>query len=129
MTHSHQTLTRAFEARELDNRQFGHRDHVAVAFDMLRTYDFIKAAARYSDSIKALAIQAGQPKKFNATITLAFLSLIAERMEAAGDLDYEDFIAGNPDLLSKDVLSRWYSPQRLRSDLARSVFLLPDGIP
>ena len=67
------------------------------------------------------------PRKFNATITLAFMSLIAERMATTQYVDYDDFITSNPDLLSKDVLEQWYSPERLSSILARSIFLMPDN--
>ena len=120
-------LLRAFEARDLDPGSFRHLDHVRVAYDMLRKYDFMDAALRYGENIKAIAAGAGVPDKFNATITFAFMSLIAERMETSDHGDYEDFIARNRDLLSKDVLKRWYSPERLRCELARSVFLMPDG--
>jgi hypothetical protein len=120
-------LARAFEARTLDPAAFSHRDHVAVACDMLGCYDFLEAAARYAESLKAPAAKAGVPEKFNATVTLAFLSLIAKRMRTAEHADCDDFIARNPDLLSKDVLEPWYAPERLRSDLARQVFLMPEA--
>ena len=121
-----QELARSFEARELDPGAFPHRDHVGVAYEMLRSYDFMEASARYAEGLRVLAARAGAPDKFNATITLAFLSLIAERMRTTEHADYDGFIVRNPDLLSKDVLQKWYAPARLRSDLARSVFLLPD---
>lgn len=120
-------LARSFEERDIDAGAFRHCDHVGVAYEMLRNYDFVDAAARYAGSIKSMAQKAGVPEKFNATITLAFLSLIAERMGTTRHSNFDDFIAGNPDLLSKDVLEKWYSPERLRSDLARAVFLMPDA--
>ena len=119
-------LTRSFEARDLDARAFRHLDHVGVAYEMLRSYDFLDASVKYARSIDEIATKAGAPDKFNVTITLAFMSLIAERMRATQHADYDDFIAQNQELLSKDVLNKWYSPERLRSNLARSVFLMPD---
>lgn len=119
-------LARSFEARSLDATAFRHRDHVGVAYEMLRSYDFMEASARYAEGLRFLATSAGAPDKFNATITLAFLSLIAERMRTTEHADYDGFISRNRDLLSKDVLEKWYTSERLRSDLARSVFLLPD---
>lgn len=129
MTSRIAALARSFEARDLDAGAFRHGDHVAVAYEMLRNHDFVEATARYAGTIKTMAAKAGVPDKFNTTITVAFLSLIAERMGTTGHSDYDEFISRNQDLLSKDVLERWYSPERLRSDLARAVFLMPDTSP
>ena len=117
---------RAFEATELDPVAFSHADHVEMACEMLRAYGFADACAKYSSAIQALARKANAPKKFNATITFAFMSLIAERMATVPHEDYQDFIAKNMDLRSKTVLEKWYSPERLNSEMARQVFVLPD---
>jgi hypothetical protein len=37
------------------------------------------------------------------------------------------FVEENQDLLSGNILAKWYTPERLRSDLARTVFLMPDA--
>ncbi len=94
---------------------------------MLGKYDFVDAVARYAHNIKTIAARAGAPGKFNTTITVAFLSLIAERMGSGKYADYGDFISQNQDLESKGLLRRWYPSERLQSDLARKVFLLPSA--
>lgn len=119
-------LTRSFEARDLDPVNFRHGDHVAVAYEMLRRYKFMDATTRYGESLNAIATKASAADKFNTTITVAFMSLIAERMRQSDCTDYSSFITQNSDLLSKDVLKAWYSSERLQSPLAREVFLLPD---
>ncbi len=119
-------LARAFEAGELAPEAFKHADHIAVAYEMLSAYEFLDACSRYASSIKALAARAGAPEKYNATITLAFLSLIAERITLGRHTSFEEFISQNGDLTSRDVLMQWYSPKRLTCDTARTVFLLPD---
>jgi hypothetical protein len=74
-----------------------------------------------------MSSRAGRPQAFNQTLTIAFLSLIAERLEgAAGCADFAAFLAAQPQLLDKGALLRWYSPERLASDSARRTFLLPD---
>ena len=128
MTSDYADLTRSFEAHDLDNSTFRHLDHVGVAYEMLRLHDFVEATSRYAENIRSIAAKAGAPDKFNATITFAFMSLIAERMVTTEHKDYDDFIARNPDLKSKDVLEKWYSPERLHSASARRVFLLPDAV-
>jgi hypothetical protein len=118
-------LLRAFEAHEIDNATFRHAEHVKVAFGLLKKYDFIDAAALYAKGIRQLASDAGAPHKFNLTITYAFMSLIAERMIGTACDDAERFIEDNPDLMRKDVLAKWYAPDRLHSDTARGTFLMP----
>ncbi|MEM7686457.1 MAG: hypothetical protein AAF293_16635 [Pseudomonadota bacterium] len=116
----------AFEQGTLDAAGFSHRDHIAVAIGLLQRYAFKKAAHLYASRIDAMARAAGAPDKFNTTITLAFLSLIAERMQTTPHEDFDTFLDRNTDLLDRSVLSRWYGTERLTSDLAKRVFLLPD---
>ena len=49
-------------------------------------------------------------------------------MVRAGGADWEEFASQNPELLVwKDgILNRYYHEVTLKSDLARSVFVLPD---
>ena len=92
---------------------------------MLKKHSFMEAAMRYTQTIQSLANAAGHPEKFNLTITLAFLGLIAERMADKSFGDYAQFIAHNADLLNKDILSRWYSIEELNCQKAREIFVLP----
>ncbi len=118
-------VTIAFEAHAIDNAMFGHAEHVQVAYDLLRKYDFIDAAAIYAKGIRALAVNACAPDKFNLTITYAFMSLIAERLSKTQADDFESFAQENADLMAKTVLNQWYSSERLNTQLARDIFLLP----
>lgn len=126
MTPDHGRTLRSLMDGTLAPADFGHRDHVGVAYEALRQGDFFDAACRVASGIRSLTERAGVPGKFNATITWAFLSLIAERMGTTEHTDAEDFIRRNPDLGNGSALSPWYSRARLTSDLARSVALLPD---
>lgn len=111
---------------EIDPAAFPHREHVRMAFEMLRRHDFAEAVLHYSRSLRTLAARAGKPGAFHQTMTIAFLSLIAERMESRGADDFAAFAAAHPDLLEKSVLSRWYGAERLASPAARRTFLLPE---
>lgn len=119
-------MTRAFERGEVDAAGFSHKDHVGVAWTMLRAYPFLDAACRYGTQIERLALGAGAPDKFNVTITLAFLSLIAERQAATNSPTAATFLEQNPDLLCGNPLKSLYSAQRLANGAAREIFLLPD---
>ena len=116
----------AFLRGEIDARDFHHADHVRMAFEVIARHPFLQAAAAVSGALMAMARRAGHPGAYHETITLAFLAVISERSAAGEFGDYEAFAAANPDLLDKDVLTRWYAPHKLRGELARRVFVLPD---
>lgn len=120
------SLLREFEALELSAPDFHHESHIRVAFEMLEAYDFVDACARYAKTIQAMAQKVGVPEKFNATITFAYMSLVAERKADFSQAGADAFIASNPDLLDKSLLHHWYSEERLTSAAARNQFLLPD---
>jgi hypothetical protein len=111
---------------ECDPEGFTHREHVRMAFELLRRYDFAESLLHCSQALRAMLERAGRPEAFNLTVTVAFLSLIAERMQRGDAGDFEAFARANPDLLVKSILARWYRPQRLASDAARRTFLMPD---
>ncbi|MEP4035304.1 hypothetical protein [Pseudophaeobacter sp.] len=104
---------------------FSHRAHLGVAYEMITRHEVFEAMAIYARGLRALTEAAGVPEKYNATVTLAFLSLTAERAAAK---DYEStlqFLTENDDLLSSNVMAHYFSPALMRSDLARRVPLLP----
>lgn len=111
---------------ETDPKSFHHRDHVQMAFELLKRHpNFVDAAAVYSLSLRKIAARAGNPAAYHETITLAFLSLIAERTASCNHKSFEQFAARNADLLDKQALTRWYSAERLGSEIARQTFILP----
>ena len=105
---------------------FDHQSHVEVSFELLNRCSFDEAYATYVRQLRALTVRAGAEEKFNATITFAALSIIAERMSELGTSDWNEFIANNPDLLRAATFTAGYSKERLSSDTARSIPLLPD---
>jgi hypothetical protein len=126
MMHRESALLAAFLAGEIDNANFRHADHVRVGFELLSSHDFATAAHRFSMALREIARRAGNPAAYHDTITIAFLALIAERSAIGEFAGVEDFLQRNPDLLDKSVLERWYAPERLRSAVARRVFILPE---
>lgn len=97
-----------------------------MGFEMLRRHDFAESALRFSSTLRTMTKRVGKPQAFHQTVTLAFLSLIAERLAAADYADFDAFAHANADLFAKNILSRWYSAERLASDAARRTFLLPE---
>ncbi len=126
MSGSDATLLECFMRGELETASFPHREHVRVACAMLQRYEFAEAVLHFSRTLRAMAARAGKPTAFHQTITIAFLALIAERMGCTPHADFASFAAANPDLFDRNVLARWYRPERLATELARSSFVLPD---
>ncbi len=118
-----------FVRGEIDAANFPHREHVRMAFELLRRHDFAESAWLYSRALRLMTAKAGRPEAFNQTTTIAFLSLIAERLERGGGPDFAAFARAHPEMLDKRVLSRWYRPDQLASEIARRTFLLPEPAP
>lgn len=119
----------AFEAGTLPEERFHHPDHVRAAWLLLREESPVAALARFSSALKRFAAAKGKTGLYHETITWAYVLLINERVQrAGGGLEWEEFASANPDLLTwrPSVLDRYYRPETLGSELARSVFLLPD---
>ena len=114
-----------FVRGDCDPANFPHREHVRMAFEMLCRHSFPETTLHFSQALRKMAARAGKPESYHETITIAFLSLVSERM--GGDVtDFEHFAGQNPDLLDKRILARWYRPERLLSDRARHTFVLPE---
>lgn len=121
----------AFEAATLPASSFHHADHVKMAFLYIRQYAPLEAIRRFSSALTRFAAANGKPTLYNETITWAFLLLVRERIARQPSLrTWTEFSAANPDLLTweSNVLKKYYRPETLSSDLAKSVFLFPDKL-
>lgn len=124
MSAHYDTMLAALDAGTLDPAGFSHRDHLGVTVTALKQGDFYDALARIAHGLQRLTQIAGVPEKFNATITFAFVSLIAQRMEAGCD-SVEAFLRDNPDLLSGNPLAGLYPAGQADTPLAKRVPVLP----
>lgn len=124
----HAAFLSAFRDGTLSTDAFRHRDHVRMAWLYVRAHGAADAAARFSDDLRRFATAKGVPGLYHATITGAYIALIAEHDAAAPDATWEAFAAAHPDLLAwkPGVLERYYSADRLWSPAARAQFLMPD---
>src|SRR5579883_2353165 len=97
-----------FMRGEVDASTFPHREHIRMGFEMLRRHDFGATVFHFSRTLRAMTARIGKPQAFHQTVTVAFLSLIAERIESGDYADFDSFARANPDLLEKSALERWY---------------------
>ena len=87
-------LFQQMEAGTLHTCDFSHQAHIGVAYQALEAYPFFDALAVFAKGIQAAAAASGAADKFHATITLAFMSLIAERRATGTYRDAFDFVVG-----------------------------------
>jgi hypothetical protein len=121
---------RRFESCELPPAEFPHREHVRLAWLYLRRHPAPEALERFSTSLKRFAAFNGKPRLYHETITWAYILLVNERTARAGRTrGWDEFAAANPDLLDwqNSVLKIYYREATLDSELAKRIFLFPDG--
>ena len=107
--------------------EFSHLDHVGVAYEALRGHEFFEAVTIVAQGLSRLTERAGVPDKYNATLTFAAMSLVAERMKTAPCSTAEEFVSRDGSLFSGAFLKEQFQDARLNSKLAREVALLPDA--
>jgi hypothetical protein len=122
------TFVARFRDTTLSTDAFHHRDHVRMAWLYLREHGLEGAVGRFSADLRAFAQAKGVPGLYHATITWAYLALVAERRHATPTDDWEAFAAAHPDLFTwkPGLLDRYYSAERLWSTAARERFVMPD---
>jgi hypothetical protein len=121
-------LLAGFETASLPDGAFHHEQHVRVAWIYVRQYGLPDALGAFSRALKRFAVAKGSPQLYHATITWAFVLLIAERQARGSATTWREFAEQNPDLLEwkPSMLDRYYSAGTLWSDLARQTFVFPD---
>jgi hypothetical protein len=117
-------LVDGFEAGSL--RDFPHGSHVRLTLVYLARYGRDEALQRLMDGLRRFATAKGHPEKFHVTMTRAWVEVIAAARRAHPDLTPAAVIEACPELLDRDALLRFYSPDRLNSAEARTGWLAPD---
>ena len=118
-----------FQAFEAGTTQdFHHCQHVRMAWIYLRIFSPLEALRRFCGAVQRFARLKGKPGLYHETVTWAYLFLINERLQQAPGLSWEEFEASNPDLMQwkGGILEELYDRERLFSELAKRVFVLPD---
>lgn len=102
-----------FVRGEIAPSAFPHRDHVRMAFEMLRRHDFAETVLHFSRALRAMAAKAGKAQAFQSD---GHDRLSVPRRGIHGAWRSDGFCrvgARSP-------------PERLASEAARRTFLLPD---
>ena len=116
----------AIERGDIDAEAFDHEAHVYAAWRFISEMPLPEAIERFSGALKRLTQSLGVPEKYHGTVTWFYMLLIAERH--CPNEGWADFRSANADVFARDLLTRYYTPEVLESDEARTGFVLPDRI-
>ena len=114
---------RAFEDTTLE--PFHHRDHLRVTWLYLTQFGETGTLERLGPAILRYADARGGAAKYHQTITLAWIRLLSLAFEN----NFDAIVHKHPELLDKNLLSRFYSPAVLQSPAARAQWVEPDREP
>jgi hypothetical protein len=109
---------------------FGHREHIHLAFWAVQRYGMPAAAGTISIWLRQLTEYQRMPQKYNDTVSRAWMELVAYHVAADPVLtDFDAFASRYPALLDKRLLIRHYRSTTLASTQARQGWVEPDLIP
>jgi len=112
-----------------DTERFGHRQHVQLTWLAVRRHGREAAVDIVSNGIRRTATYAGRPQKYHATVSRAWVELVAHHVDELPDAGFEEYLGHNPALLDKRLLTRFYSSRTLASAPARTRWVEPDVAP
>lgn len=116
------------ELMALPKEDFTHRVHLKTAWACLRGVPFEDGAPRFVRLLRAYTAKHGVEAKFHATITWAFLALVAERAARTPALGFDAFLTAHPELNDPKLIASRYAPGVLDGPQARAVFVLPGSL-
>ncbi|MFG2089386.1 MULTISPECIES: hypothetical protein [unclassified Spirillospora] len=108
---------------------FGHRQHVHLTWLAVRRVGMPAAIALVSDGIRRPARYAGAPQKYHATVSRAWVELVAHHTAEHDRPDFAAFAERHPALLDKRLLTRFYRSPTLAGAQARTGWVEPDLAP
>jgi hypothetical protein len=110
--------------------QFGHRQHINLAFLAVRRYGMPDATAKICTWIRHITEYAQAPQKYHHTVSRAWVEIVAHHVDADPDCaDFDAFARSYPALLDKRLLSRHYRSSTLAAQPARRGWVEPDLLP
>jgi hypothetical protein len=119
---------RAFDAGEVPGDAFGHRAHLRLAWALIERDGVAAAAPGIERRLRRLAAAHGMPERYNSTLTLFWVRLIAHGAAARPVATFAELAAAEPWLLDTGLVRRHDSQELLASEPARAAWVDPDLI-
>jgi hypothetical protein len=112
----------SFHACRLKNSEFRHADHLRLAWLHLHREPVEMALANVRAGIQKFAQHHNARGLYHETITTAWVRLLSTHHEA----EFVEFLVANEHRLGIELLHRFWTPELLASDKARSHWVPPD---
>lgn len=119
---------RQFRNKTLNPVHFNHVGHLRLSWIYLTHHDLETAVQGVCSGIKGYAESLGADTKFHITITDSLVRIMAKRLEAMTQKDWQSFLAQNKDIIDDaiSVLLQYFSKDLLFSESARTALVVPD---
>lgn len=118
----------SFKAGTIQPGEFGHKEHLRLAFIYLCEGDAKTATDGMRTSLRQfLKANSISDQKYHETLTRAWVLAVRHFMRSTkGASSFEGFLSKNERLLRPDLLLSHYSTTTLFSEKARGHFVIPD---
>jgi hypothetical protein len=116
----------AFEAGQIANQDFHHRDHLRLAWIQVRRLGLHRASDAVARAIRQFASHHGHGERYHETMTRFWVRVIGMGIDRQPTLAFDDLLSAEPHLLDKNLPYRHWSRERMGSDEARRRWLDPD---
>lgn len=115
-----------FEAGQIANQGFHHRDHLRLAWVQLHRLGLKRASDAVAAAIRQFAAHHGRAERYHDTMTRFWLRAVAIGIDRHPELSFDQLLAAEPHLLDKTLPFRHWSPELMGSDEARRQWVEPD---
>ena len=119
---------RAFDAGDPPGGQFGHREHLRLAWILIDRHGLDAATPEIERRLRHLAAAHGMPERYNRTLTLFWVRLVAHVAARRAAATFAEFLDAEAWLLDPGLARRHYSAELLSGEWARAGWVDPDLI-
>lgn len=122
----------AFMDCTLPNERFHHRDHLRLAWLLVRRLGVAQGGIVIGQGIRRFAASHGHAPRYHETMTQFWVRIVGHMVQARPDIeDFDTFLGAFPQLLDKSLPFRHWSRETMGSAAARAGWVDPDllGLP
>jgi hypothetical protein len=117
----------AFLGDRLSPPAFHHRDHLRLAWCLIRKSGIQAATSTITEGIRRFATQHGQADKYHETLTQFWVRIVSHLIDTRPDImEFERFLQTYPQLLDKALPYYHWSRETMQSQDARAHWVAPD---
>jgi hypothetical protein len=120
-------FVQAFMDGSLPPGRFHHRDHLRLAWLLIRRLDVELAGITTASGIQRFAALHGHAEKYHETLTQFWVLIVGHIVHVRPDItEFETFIATFPQLLDKRLPYRHWQRETMGAATARARWVEPD---